>query len=40
MVNLDQEYDSAEDCPYDYECDRCPYYHDLCFWDILGDDEE
>ena len=26
------------DCNHD--CDTCRYYHDPCFWDIFGDEDE
>lgn len=28
----------GNECSYD--CENCPYYHDPCFWDILGDEED
>lgn len=35
---LHPEEDPEDECNYD--CEHCRYYHDPCFYDILGGEEE
>ena len=32
------DWDDGNEC--DYDCEHCPYYHDPCFWDLFGDEDE